>query len=78
MNRQALEGKEKVLGREHPNTLNSVYCLAFLSVQQQCYPAALALYQRAYKGRVRVLGATHPGTVACLNHYESARKLGGV
>ena len=49
MQRRALEGKEKVLGREHHGTLVSVYCLAFPSVQQKCYPAALSIYQRAYK-----------------------------
>ena len=30
MHRRALEGREKVLGVEHPDTLTSVYCLAYL------------------------------------------------
>ncbi|KAF2786064.1 hypothetical protein K505DRAFT_368547 [Melanomma pulvis-pyrius CBS 109.77] len=29
MNRQALEGREKALGKEHPDTLTSVYCLGY-------------------------------------------------
>ncbi|KAH7109669.1 hypothetical protein B0J11DRAFT_420807, partial [Dendryphion nanum] len=34
MNRRALEGTEKALGKEYPNTLTSAYCLAFLFHQQ--------------------------------------------
>ncbi|KAH8710083.1 hypothetical protein GQ44DRAFT_776742 [Phaeosphaeriaceae sp. PMI808] len=61
-----------VLGLKHPDTLTSVYYLAFLFHRQQNYPAALELYQRAYSGYVKALGARHPTTVACFNHYESA------
>ena len=68
---------KKVVGREHPDTLTSVYGLAFVFDQQQCYVAALELYQRSYEGYVKVLGVTHPTTVACLSHYEFARKWGG-
>jgi hypothetical protein len=72
MHRRALEGSEKVLGREHPNTLTSVYHLAFLFHRRQHYSTAVGLYQRAHKGYVKVLGAEHPTTTACLLHYESA------
>ena len=74
MHRRALEGREKVLGREHPGTLTNVYNLAPLFDELQCCPTAAELYQRADEGYVKVLGAKHPTTVACLNHYESARK----
>jgi hypothetical protein len=37
MNRRALDGYEKALGMEHPDTLTSVYCLAFLFHQQHCH-----------------------------------------
>ena len=73
-----LERSEKVLGRERPDMLSSVYHLASLFDRQQCYPAAVELYQISCEGYVKVLGANHPTTVACLNHYESARKSGGV
>jgi hypothetical protein len=36
-NRRALARSEKALGREQPETLNSVYCLAFLYHQQKRY-----------------------------------------
>jgi hypothetical protein len=72
MKRRALEGSEKVLGREHPDTLTSVYNLAFLFHRRQHYSTAVGLYQRAHEGYVKVLGAEHPTTTACLLHYESA------
>ncbi|KAF2463882.1 uncharacterized protein BDR25DRAFT_329448 [Lindgomyces ingoldianus] len=71
MNRRALEGREKALGKEHPDTLTSVYCLAFLFHQQQQHEAALALYQRASSGYQRVLGVEHLTTKACSQHYIS-------
>ncbi|KAF2676940.1 hypothetical protein K458DRAFT_320815, partial [Lentithecium fluviatile CBS 122367] len=72
--RMSTDTREKMLGREHPDTLTSVYHLAFLFHQQQHYPAACALYQRACDGCVKVLGTQHPITLACLDHYKSARK----
>jgi hypothetical protein len=72
MHRQALEGLEKVLGQEHPDTLTAVYHLAFVFHQKQHYSTAISLYQRAYKGYVEVLGAQHPTAAACFRHYESA------
>jgi hypothetical protein len=37
MNWRALEEREDTLGKVHPDTLTSVYCLAFLFRQQQQY-----------------------------------------
>ena len=37
MNRRAPEGYEKALGKEHPFTLTSVYCLAYLYDQRKRY-----------------------------------------
>ncbi|KAF2730992.1 hypothetical protein EJ04DRAFT_443952, partial [Polyplosphaeria fusca] len=71
MNRRALEGYEKALGKDHPNTLTSVYCLAFLFHQQRQYEAALSLYERASRGYQLKLGVQHPTTVACSRHYSS-------
>ena len=44
MNRRALEGSEKAPGKEHPNTLTSLHCLAFLLYPRREYEAALELY----------------------------------
>ncbi|OCK88791.1 uncharacterized protein K441DRAFT_587010 [Cenococcum geophilum 1.58] len=56
MNRRALEGTEKVLGKEHPNTLTSVYRLAHLFQERGQYKDALSLYQRACTGYQKTLG----------------------
>jgi tetratricopeptide (TPR) repeat protein len=72
MHRRALEGREKALGLKHPDTLTSVYYLAFLFHKKHHYSAAVGLYQRAYEGYMKVLGSRHPTTAACFQHYESA------
>ncbi|PVH90978.1 TPR repeat-containing protein, partial [Periconia macrospinosa] len=59
------------LGNEHPDTLTSIYCLAFLFHQQHRYEAASELYERASSGYQQVLGPEHPTTVACLKQYSS-------
>jgi len=69
MNRRALEGREKALGKDHPDTLASVYCLAYLYHQRKQYDTASKLYQRAYNAYKRTLGPQHPTTVTCCNNY---------
>jgi hypothetical protein len=44
MNRQTLEISEEVLGKTHPDTLTSVYCLAYLLRQRQEFEEASLLY----------------------------------
>jgi hypothetical protein len=61
-----------VLGREHPDTLTSVYCLAYLLAKQDCYKESLALYDRACVGHSNVLGDDHPITRACRQHRSEA------
>lgn len=57
MVRRALDGYEKVLGNEHPGTLTSVYCLAYLLQQQQRYHMAKPSYERALVGYLRATRA---------------------
>ncbi len=71
MNRRALEGREKVLGVEHPDTLTSVYNLAYLFHHQQRYNDASVLYLRASAGFPKTLGLDHPTTQNCSYHYSS-------
>ena len=71
MNWRALEEREKVLGTEHPNTLTSVYCLAYLLHQNMDHAMATALYQRAHSRYVDILGPFHPTTVQCFNDMPS-------
>jgi tetratricopeptide (TPR) repeat protein len=69
MHRRALALREKVLGKEHPNTLASVYCLAHLLAKQDLYNEATTLYRRACDGYSVVLGDDHPTARACQRHY---------
>jgi len=75
MNRRALEGREKALGKDHPDTLTSVYCLAHLLHYQHRYQEALALYHRASSGYLASLGPRHPTTRACLDHRSSLQQM---
>jgi len=75
MHRQTLARCEKVLGHEHPNTLISVYCLAYFLAHQRHYNEALALYERACAGYEAVFGKDHPTMRACRQHYTDALAL---
>ncbi|KAF2808664.1 uncharacterized protein BDZ99DRAFT_356232, partial [Mytilinidion resinicola] len=60
IHRQTLARREKVLGLEHPDTLTSIYCLAYLLAYQQRYHESVILYERACAGYITVLGKDHP------------------
>ena len=77
MNRRALDGKEKVLGVEHPETLTSVGNLALVLRDQRKYKAAEEMNRRALDGKEKVLGVEHPETltsVYCLAHLFHTQK----
>ena len=57
---QALTFAERVLGREHPDTLTRVNNLAFLYRAQGRHGEAEPLLKRALAARERVLGREHP------------------
>ncbi|KAI9781829.1 MAG: hypothetical protein M1816_002179, partial [Peltula sp. TS41687] len=63
MNRRALEGYEKALGKEHPHTLTSVSNLAGVLQDQGKYEAAEEMNRRALEGREKALGKEHPHTL---------------
>jgi len=71
MNRQTLEIREEVLGKTHPDTLISVYCLAYLLQNKQEYEEASILYERACTSYKLSLGSEYPTTKACVNHYSA-------
>jgi tetratricopeptide (TPR) repeat protein len=68
MHRRALEAREKVLGREHPDTLVSVSQLGSVLERQGKYEESFSLYSRACDGYSIVLGEHHPITRACRQH----------
>src|SRR6266536_2073963 len=54
MHRRALEGKQRVLGMEHPESLTTVYCLAYLlhapkKTIQQCVGHLSEIHSRLWK-----------------------------
>ena len=76
MNRRALEGYEKVLEQDHPDTLMSVNNLALVLQDQGKYDEAEEMNQRALKGREKELGLNRPNTLSsiyCLAYLLNAR-----
>jgi CHAT domain-containing protein/tetratricopeptide (TPR) repeat protein len=65
---KALALGERVLGREHSETLRSLNNLATLYDSQGRYPEAEPLLKRALEIRERVLGKEHPHTLISLNN----------
>ncbi|GKT48975.1 nephrocystin-3 [Colletotrichum spaethianum] len=68
LNRKALKGREKVLGKEHPDTLRSVNNLASVLYDQGKYDEAEQLHRQALEGSEKVLGKEHPETLRSVNN----------
>ena len=72
--------KERVLGREHPDTLNSVNNLAGPYEAQGRYGEAEPLYKRGLAASERVLGKEHPDTLNSVNNlaflYQAQGRYG--
>jgi serine/threonine protein kinase/tetratricopeptide (TPR) repeat protein len=64
---RALELRRRVLGEEHPSTLDCMKLLAALYVDQGAFAKAEPLTVRALELSRRVLGEEHPNTVAHMN-----------
>ena len=71
INRRALQGREKVLGVEHPDTLSSVNDLASVLRYQGIYQIAEEMNRRALQGREKTLGVEHPGTLTSVRNLAS-------
>jgi len=68
MNQRALNGRERVLGPEHPDTLASFSNLALVLKGQGNYKAAEEMNRRVLNVRERVLGPEHPPTLTSFNN----------
>jgi tetratricopeptide (TPR) repeat protein len=68
MHRRALEGREKVLGYEHRDTLTSVNNLGNVLSSQGKYEEAEVMYRRALEGYEEVLGREHPHTLTSVSN----------
>ncbi|CAG7977526.1 unnamed protein product [Penicillium salamii] len=71
MHQRALEAQEKVLGREHPDTLTSVNNLGLVLDSQGKYEEAEAMHRRALEAREKVLGRKHPSTLSSVSNLGS-------
>lgn len=58
-----LHARERVLGADHPDTLNARYGIARMAAARGRYDDAEAAYRQVLQARERVLGADHPDTL---------------
>jgi tetratricopeptide (TPR) repeat protein len=72
MNRQTLELKETVLGKEHPDTLASMNNLAVSLRQQGKYVEAEAMHRQTLELKETVLGKEHPDTLMSMMGLASS------
>ena len=77
LGRQALQLREKVLGKEHPDTLASITNLALSLGQQGKFVEAEALGRQTLQLKEKVLGKEHPDTLASINNLALSFRLQG-
>ncbi|KAK4652643.1 hypothetical protein QC762_0075260 [Podospora pseudocomata] len=85
MHRQELQLREKVLGKEHPDTLTSMDNLAIVLDSQGKYEEAERMHRQALQLREKVLGKEHPDTLTSMDNlalvlhsqgkYEEAEQM---
>jgi tetratricopeptide (TPR) repeat protein len=73
MHRQTLAMKEKVLGKEHPDTLTTMNNLALVLNKQGKYEEAETMYRQTLAMKEKALGKEHPSTL--LSVYCLAQAL---
>jgi serine/threonine protein kinase/tetratricopeptide (TPR) repeat protein len=73
----ALETRRRVLGDEHPDTLESMNGLAGLYFNQGRYAEAEPLFRSAYEMRRRVLGEEHRDTLKSMNNLAGLHTVLG-
>ena len=64
--RFAEESRRRILGDDHPGTLDSIGCLGLLLSRMEKHEEAEPLLREAAEGSRRVLGASHPDTLIAL------------
>ena len=65
---KALSIREKVLGKDHPDTANSYNNIGLVYSNMGDYPKALEFYTKALNIREKVLGKDHPDTATSYNN----------
>ncbi|KAH9865613.1 hypothetical protein J1614_009198 [Plenodomus biglobosus] len=69
--RRSLEIREKVLGREHPDTLTSANKLGLVLERQGKYNEAEVMQRRALEGYKKVLRQEHPHTLTSVSNLRT-------
>ncbi|KAK0316452.1 hypothetical protein LTR01_000200 [Friedmanniomyces endolithicus] len=77
MGRRALEVREKILGKEHPNTLSSLNNLANVLQRQGKYEAEETMFRRVLETSERVLEKEHPNTLSSFNNLANVLQRQG-
>jgi tetratricopeptide (TPR) repeat protein len=83
--KKAISARERVLGKEHSDTLISVSILASVLEDQGKYETAEEMNRRALEGREKALGKEHPDTLTSVSNlaevlrhqgkYEAAEEM---
>jgi Flp pilus assembly protein TadD len=68
LDRKTLQLREKVLGKEHPNTLHSMNNLTLVLDKQGKYDEAEKLHRQTLPLRENLLGKEHPDTLHSMNN----------
>ncbi|EXK81073.1 hypothetical protein FOQG_14415 [Fusarium oxysporum f. sp. raphani 54005] len=71
MHRETLEVREKVLGKEHPSTLDSMNNLALVLGNMGEYEEAEKMHREEWKLTEKVLGKEHPSTLDSMNNLAN-------
>jgi hypothetical protein len=72
---QLLPDQERVLGRDHPETLITRNNIAFLTEERGRPEEALRLYQELLPDQERVLGRDHPGSLTTRRDIQRLNTL---
>ncbi len=74
--RRALEGRQRTIGRDHPDTLASVSNLGALLQEQGKLSLAEPYFRRALEGKERTMGPDHPDTLLSVGNIGSLPRSG--
>jgi tetratricopeptide (TPR) repeat protein len=74
---KAIKARERMLGREDPDTLMSVSILALVLQYKGKYEEAESMNRRALEGREKVLGKEHPSTLASVDNLALVLRYQG-
>ena len=78
--KEALQFRENILGKKHPDTITSLNNLAKLYITQGRYGEAELLFKESLQLRENVLEKKHPDTITSMNNlavlYESQGRYG--